>query len=84
MKTQKFQNAYNIAYVKNDNGKIELSINNFIFILDNDVVTNSCEVYESNDDYIDSISGFHFDVNLSVNEYPNDIILDYIVTNLIY
>ena len=84
MKTQLFQNAYNVAYTLNEFGQIELSVNNILFTLENDVKQDVCFILDTlTGEYIDEIACYQFDVNLKVSDYPNDLILDYIVTNLI-
>lgn len=84
MKTQLFQNAYHVAYALNEFDEIELSINNFLFTLKYDDKYNSSIIFDTlTGDYMDKIDCFQFDVNLKISDYPNDFILDYIVTNLI-
>lgn len=84
MKTQLFQNIYNVAYATNEFNQIELSINQFLFTLENDNETDGTTIFDTvTGEILDEIACLTFDVNLSVNDYPNDMILDYIVTNLI-
>lgn len=84
MKTQLFQNAYNVAYTTNDNYQIELSINNKLFTLENDNELDSCNIFDTlTGEFLDEIAYFQFNVDLLVNDYPNDLILDYIISNLI-
>ena len=84
MTTQLFQNFYNVAYVSYANNKIELSINNILFTLENDKELDSCNVYDAfTGIFLDEIACYQFDTSLGVNDYPNDMILDFIVTNLI-
>ena len=86
MKTneQTFKNFYKVAYLSNEFNQIELSINNILFTLENDLECDCCNVYDTfSGVLLDEIVCLQFDANLLASEYPNSTILEYIVTNLI-
>jgi hypothetical protein len=86
MKTneQTFQDFYKVVYLSNEFNQIELSINQYLFTLENDNETDGCIIFDTfSGEILDQIACLQFDVNLLASEYPNDVILEYIVTNLI-
>jgi hypothetical protein len=81
---QTFKNFYQVAYVSNKYNQIELSINQFLFTLENDNKADCCNVFDTfTGEFLTEIACYKFDTELSINDYPNDLILEYIVTNLI-
>lgn len=81
--TQFFKQVYLVKFLATKTNKIELSINNKLFMLENDKETDCCNVYDIlSGDFIDDIKLFQFNVELSVNDYPNDVILEYIIEHL--